>query len=104
MKGLIKKVTREIGILSLVALFFVVSSPTYAGSAKKKIKRATKITFEECCEKNSNDTQKCSKMKGVLKKNKRVGKKWVPKSCPKTQHSEVDEMEHDEASEEGLDS
>jgi len=51
-------------------------------SAKKKGKRAPKITWEQCCEQNGNDTAKCSKMKNVKGKKEKKGKKFVAKTCP----------------------
>lgn len=63
--------------------------------AEAKPKKSKKITFEQCCEKNQNNSSKCHKMKNVKLKKQKTGKKWVKKSCPQKNEDSLGEESYD---------
>ena len=54
------------------------STPAVAGKFLGK-KKAAEISWDQCCEQNDNDTDKCQSMKNVTDKKQDIG----TKSCPK---------------------
>jgi len=81
-------------------VIFAATLSASPASAKKKGKRAAKISWDKCCEQNDNNTAKCKKMKNVKGKKQKKGKKLVAKSCPEV--APLDEPMGGELGDDGL--